>query len=268
MADAALAQIDKLASVPVSDNEIVTVTENTTTDNTIITTENIIASTEDLSNKNIKKQGIKSAESENKEELTQTSSNDVDTNDKLYKSQYAEELKAQYDEAIRWFSLAAEAGDAMAMLELGRIYKESPLAEIQNESQAINWFKESSKQCYEPAYLELGAEYAKPKSQYEDTKEALNLYEAAAMQGSIEAQFLLAKLLARGGKGVQPNYVSALTWLLVVKQGIETRGNTDDSFYENIVSLEEKYARFLTDEELNQVHLNVQDMVAKYGTNW
>lgn len=180
-----------------------------------------------------------------------------------------QELYALYDEALKWFTLAAESGDASAMLELGRIYKEAPLSSIKSEALAINWFEKSAKQCYEPAYIELGNVYAQENTALENAKDAIYWFERAAMQGSYEAQIALAKLFAKGGRGVQPDYISALKWLLVVKKGAEIRGDTgEESGYSDVLELEKKYSHYLTDEEVNAVHNAVEDMLTKYGTNW
>lgn len=181
----------------------------------------------------------------------------------------AQELYPLYDEAVKWFTLAAQSGDAPAMLELGRIYRDAPLPSIRNENMAVNWFLKSAQQCYEPAYLELGAVYEQPNSTLENAREAIHWFELAAMQGSTEAQIRLAKLFARGGRGVQPNYVNALKWLLVVKKGAELSGDTaTDGLYGEVLELEKQYAHYLTLDEVKKVHHDVQVMVEKYGTNW
>lgn len=181
----------------------------------------------------------------------------------------AQELYPLYDEAVKWFTLAAQSGDAPAMLELGRIYRDAPLPSIRNENMAVNWFLKSAQQCYEPAYLELGAVYEQPNSTLENAREAIHWFELAAMQGSTEAQIQLAKLFARGGRGVQPNYVNALKWLLVVKKGAELSGDTaTDGLYGEVLELEKQYAHYLTLDEVGKVHHEVQVMVEKYGTNW
>ena len=181
----------------------------------------------------------------------------------------AQELYPLYDEAVKWFTLAAQSGDAPAMLELGRIYRDAPLPSIRNENMAVNWFLKSAQQCYEPAYLELGAVYEQPNSTLENAREAIHWFELAAMQGSTEAQIRLAKLFARGGRGVQPNYVNALNWLLVVKKGAELSGDTaTDGLYGEVLELEKQYAHYLTLDEVKKVHHDVQVMVEKYGTNW
>ena len=68
---------------------------------------------------------------------------------------------------------------------------------------------------------------------------------------------------------MQPDYVNALKWLLVVKKGAELSGDTaTDGLYGEVLELEKQYAHYLTLDEVGKVHHEVQVMVEKYGTNW
>lgn len=185
-----------------------------------------------------------------------------------YENQLGTENEVHYLDAVRWFSAAAQAGDAPAMLELGRIYHESTDPDIKNDKLSEFWFRKSAEQCYEPAYLELGALYSIPGIEFENAKEAQKWYDRAATQGNSEAQLLLAKALALGGKGAQPDYSNALKWLLVVKKGLALREDAKSPLMVEIEELEQAYSHYLTDEELNRVHKDAEGMLIKYGADW
>ena len=173
-----------------------------------------------------------------------------------------------YVSAIKWFTAAANAGDAPAMLELGRIYNETTDQGIKSLKLAEYWFKKSADQCYEPAYFELGALYSKPDTPYENAKVAQSWYELAATQGTQEAQLMLSRALASGGKGAQPDYENALKWLLVVKYGVEKFKDTRSELMKEILILEQKYSHYLTDEEIKSAQQAALIMREKYGTEW
>src|SRR5574344_1571089 len=173
-----------------------------------------------------------------------------------------------YSEAVRWFSSAAQAGDAPAMLELGRIYHMSTDTDIKNDKLSEFWFRKSAEQCYEPAYLELGALYSIQGVDFENAKEAQKWYELAATQGNSEAQLLLAKSLATGGKGAQPDYINALKWLLVVKIGHELHHDENTQVMDEIQDLERRYSHYLTSEEITKAKTDAEGMLSKYGADW
>lgn len=179
-----------------------------------------------------------------------------------------ERVVIDYISAIKWFTLAADAGDAQAMLELGKIYNETTDPGIKSMDLTIHWFNKSAEQCYEPAYFELGALYSKPNTPIENIKTSQYWYELAATQGTQEAQMILAKSLAKGGKGAQPDYINALKWLLVVKLGNDNSENKDLELESEILELEAQYSHYLTPEEVNNVKKSAENMRKQYGTRW
>lgn len=179
-----------------------------------------------------------------------------------------EKSQTYLQEAIKWFTMASEAGDVVSMVELGQIYSGSTDDNIKSLSLAEVWFVKSAEQCYEPSYLELGKLYAMPDTQLENAKNSQEWYKKAAMQGNIEAQLILARSLASGGKGAQPNYYEALVWLLVVKNGYESQHIEDSKEYRELLDLERQYAHYLTDKEIGEIKEKSKGMTSIYGSNW
>ncbi|MDD6177514.1 MAG: tetratricopeptide repeat protein [Ruminobacter sp.] len=177
-------------------------------------------------------------------------------------------LGIDYTNAIKWFTQAAQAGDAPAMLELGQIYDKTKDNSLKSLKLAEYWYKKSAEQCYEPAYLELGDLYNRPNTEFENAKIAQSWYELSATQGTQNAQLLLAKSLASGGKGAQPDYLNALKWLLVVKHDLEDDKENREAELKEINALEKQYSHYLTDEEIENVKTSALNMYKQYGTEW
>ncbi len=181
----------------------------------------------------------------------------------------ASESGIDYVEAINWFTRAAqEGGDPEAMYELGHIYQESDDPSIKNEALADNWYRKSADLCYMPAYIGLGNLYGTQGSSLEDARKSQEWYEKAAKLGNQDAQMALAKALAQGGKGAQPDFKQALKWLLVVKLGLEKVGDKSSDYYKEIKKLEDTYEHYLQQDEIAEVKKDAENMREQYGTNW
>ena len=173
-----------------------------------------------------------------------------------------------YDEAIKWFTMAAQRGDSRAMFELGNIYNDSSdFSKYYNPETAIYWLKQSADLCYEPAYMKLGSIYNTQGASYENAKEAQMWYTKAATEGDYAAQKLLAESLARGGRGAQSDMFNALKWTLVLKSYMGTF-DTDGWFKDDIAEMEKTYSYFLTPGEVQKANAEAEIMRAKYGSAW
>ncbi|MGN1392533.1 MAG: SEL1-like repeat protein [Succinivibrionaceae bacterium] len=182
---------------------------------------------------------------------------------------YIEEQARPYVvDAIKWFTNASEAGDAVAMMDLGHLYYTATDLTIRSINMSEVWLKKSAELCYEPAYVELGELYSIPKTSLHNLKLAIEWYKKAAEQGNIEAQLKLAKTLAKGGKGVQPNYKEGLVWLKVVQLGYEKNKMLESQEYKDLLLLEDSFAHYLSEEEQEQVIKEAKEKVLIFGSNW
>lgn len=188
--------------------------------------------------------------------------------DDSFADDYNVVVKPDYDEAIKWFTMAAQRGDSRAMFELGNIYNDSSdFSKYYNPETAIYWLKQSAALCYEPAYMKLGSIYNTQGASYENAKEAQMWYTKAATEGDYAAQKLLAESLARGGRGAQSDMFNALKWTLVLKSYMGTF-DTDGWFKDDIAEMEKTYSYFLTPGEVQKANAEAEIMRAKYGSAW
>ena len=77
-------------------------------------------------------------------------------------------------EAVRWYRLAAEQGDATAQFNLGVMYA---------NGEAVRWYRLAAEQGYAAAQFNLGVMYANGEGVPEDDAEAVRWYRLAAEQG-------------------------------------------------------------------------------------
>ncbi|KAG0233564.1 hypothetical protein BGW42_007399 [Actinomortierella wolfii] len=84
-------------------------------------------------------------------------------------------------EAVTWFRLAAEQGDADGQVQLGVMYRDGKGVE-RNYTEAISWFRKAAEQGYTPGQVHLG-------------------------------------LMYRDDKGVEQNYIEATSWFRKAEKG-------------------------------------------------
>lgn len=126
-----------------------------------------------------------------------------------------EEIEPDFESAYRLFLEEAETGNALAMQDLGRIYKDGLGVEI-NEAEAQEWchkalrtFKTVEKEKPKP-YIEyrIGKIYAAGLGTAQSYSEAANWFDMAVSQNHKFAQYSLAELYYQG-QGVNQNYKTA-----------------------------------------------------------
>ena len=81
----------------------------------------------------------------------------------------------QYEEAFKWYRLAAEQGDAVAQSNLGTCYFGGEGVE-QDYGEAVKWFKKAAEQEQANAQYNLGLCYEKGFGVEQDYKEAVKFY--------------------------------------------------------------------------------------------
>jgi TPR repeat protein len=84
-------------------------------------------------------------------------------------------IKKNYKEALKWFRISAEQGDADAQFTLGTLYdkdKNYP----QDYKEAVKWYTKAAEQGNESARSSLGVMYATGKGVPKDKKEAVKWF--------------------------------------------------------------------------------------------
>lgn len=121
------------------------------------------------------------------------------------------------EEAVKWFTKAAEAGNAEAQINLGLLYFNGK-GVTQSDGEAIKWYRKAAEQGNVVGQWLLGTMYADGKGVPKDEVQAVNWYRKSAEQGNAVGQRLLGGMYANGD-GVAQDYVQAYMWLTLAHEG-------------------------------------------------
>ena len=113
-----------------------------------------------------------------------------------------------YVEAVRWFRLAAEQGNADAVLS--RYHVRLWLGVAQNDAEAVRWNRLAADQGDATAQRSLGDRYALGIGVAKNDEEVVRWYRLAANQGNIGAQCNLGNMYA-SGLGVTKDNAEAIS---------------------------------------------------------
>ncbi|KAF9155886.1 copper transport protein ctr1 [Actinomortierella ambigua] len=135
----------------------------------------------------------------------------------LVSSELSGTLSETYDQsnqslsmAVKWFTRAAEQGNANAQNNLGLMYAQGRGVD-QSEAEAAKWFTQAAEQGAADAQVNLGFRYLKGRGVDQSYVEAVKWYTKAAEQGDICAQKNLAWMYELG-RGVGRSHVDAAKW--------------------------------------------------------
>lgn len=115
-----------------------------------------------------------------------------------------------YSEAISWIKKGVDAGEPFAMNLLGFMYKEGN-GVIQDYSEALSWYKKSAEKGNSNAILNIGFAYQNGQGVAKDYNKALDYYQQAAEKKSTIAMNNIG-VLYRYGNGVAKDYTEAMKW--------------------------------------------------------
>ncbi|MCY3771094.1 MAG: tetratricopeptide repeat protein [Gemmatimonadetes bacterium] len=96
-------------------------------------------------------------------------------------------------EAVRWYRMAAELGDAMSQQRLGDMYADGR-GVPENDMEAVKWYRLAAEQGYDRAQLDLGDMFIRGEGVPGDYVQAYVWYNLAAAQGNEEAALKKDKL--------------------------------------------------------------------------
>lgn len=113
--------------------------------------------------------------------------------------------------AAKWYRVAAERGHAVAQVSLGKA-SEIGSGVPQDFAEALKWYRLSADQKYAAGQNNLAAMYSTGRGVARDPAEAVRLYRLVADQGDDIAQANLGFRYA-AGQGVAPNPAAAYFWL-------------------------------------------------------
>jgi TPR repeat protein len=114
-------------------------------------------------------------------------------------------------EAAKWCRVAADRGHAPAQVLLGKAY-ETGSGVPQDFAEALKWYRMSADQKNAVAQVNLASMYSNGRGVARDPAEATRLYRLAADQGDSVGQGNLGLRYA-AGQGIAPNPAAAYFWL-------------------------------------------------------
>lgn len=127
--------------------------------------------------------------------------------DRYYKG---EDVEKDYKEAVKWYRMAAEQGNATAQYGLGVCYGCGEGIE-QNYEEGAKWYRKAAEQGYAPAQNNLGVRYHFGHGVALDYEAAVKWFKMAAKQGDADAQFNLGEYY-RYGYGVKRSRKKTIKW--------------------------------------------------------
>lgn len=133
--------------------------------------------------------------------------------------------------AVKWYTKAAEQGHADAQLHLGNIYSYGKTV-AQNDELAVKWYKKAAEQGLARAQGALGNMYYGGFGAAQSTELAVKWYRKAAEQGHSNSQFYLG-LAYKEGRGAPKDYGQAIKWFLEAAK----LGQTDAQFHLGLMSI-------------------------------
>ena len=114
------------------------------------------------------------------------------------------------EEAVTWYRRAAQQDHAIAQFNLGARYATGK-GVVQDEEEAVEWYDKAMKQGPAGDQVILGVRYVNGAGVAQDYGKALNCFRKAVEQGNPIAQLLLGSMYEYG-TGVDRNYVTAYMW--------------------------------------------------------
>ena len=124
--------------------------------------------------------------------------------------EYGEGVAKDAVEAVKWFRKAAEQNDANAQYSLGYMYALGR-GVPQDYAEAVKWCRKAADQGDAQAQCNLGVCYADGQGVAKDEEEAIKWYRKAAEQNLALAQYNLGVCYANG-LGVAKDAVEAVKW--------------------------------------------------------
>ncbi len=119
--------------------------------------------------------------------------------------------KAQLDEGLRWYQLAARLGDGPSMAQVGIYFKEGRGYE-KNDAIAVALFTRGALQNDPESLFQLAACRESGSGVPQDLIGAAHGFQSSAGLGHREAMFRLAELLSRKDNGLPANATDAVSW--------------------------------------------------------
>jgi len=138
----------------------------------------------------------------------------------------------RYKEAVRWFQIAADRGNATGQFYIGMMY-ENGRGVKRNYDEAMRSYRDAANQGYVTAFMAIGSMYIHARGRMQDYHEGLKWYKAAADRGYAPADYAIGYYY-ENGQGVPQDDAEALSWYQrAAKLDYASAKDKVGSFYEN-----------------------------------
>jgi hypothetical protein len=174
-----------------------------------------------------------------------------------------------YEEAAKWYRLAAEQDHLWAMTNLGSLYKYGR-GVPQDYTRAVEYYRRAADQGFAVGQRNLATMYHSGNGVQQDYGEAVRLYRLAAAQDYAAAHNDLG-IMYEEGLGVPQDYAQAMTWYRSAAELGESWG------YLNVAQLYERGQGVPADRSLaiqnyqaaaRLGNTNAQEWLRERGLNW
>lgn len=128
--------------------------------------------------------------------------------------------RKDYATAVALFTPLAEQGNVIAQVNLAYLVYEGDGVKADAE-QAARWYRLAAEQGDENAQYNLGVMYENGKGVGRDLQQAVEWWRRAARQGYADAQYNLGAMYYNG-RGVEKDYVRAYMWKSLAVDGSVT----------------------------------------------
>lgn len=136
-------------------------------------------------------------------------------------------------QAVDWYTRAAEQGHANAQFDLGRMYVTGK-GVTQNVELGVAWQLKAAEQGLASAQFVIGKRYFSGAGLTQDYQQALDMFLGAADQGLVSAQNQLGAMLFKG-EGVPQDLVQAHKWFSIASTGDDGSATPYRSILEEIM---------------------------------
>tara|TARA_Y100000588_G_scaffold37855_1_gene36186 strand:- start:13 stop:729 length:717 start_codon:yes stop_codon:yes gene_type:complete len=160
-------------------------------------------------------------------------------------------------EAVKWYRKAAELGYVKAMYPLGSMYANGS-GVIEDDKEAVKWYRKAAELGHAKAMWALGGMYANGMGVIEDDKEAVKWYRKAAELGNELAMTYLGFMYVTG-EGVIEDAVEAYAWINVTAENGQNQ--------KTAAKLRDKIKKTMTPEQIAEGQRRSREIMKSISKN-
>ena len=172
---------------------------------------------------------------------------------------YAERrsVNHNYEEALKWYRMAAEQRHAESQYSLGVLYYNGKGVN-QDLIEAANWFQKAAEQGHARSQLNLAEMYQSGKGVSRNYEKAARFTLAAAQQGAVIAQFHLGGLREKEPNAQSQDNEEAYYWYsLAFQNQADLKASNDDTLPVKVCEALERVRKLLTKEQIDRIDARV-----------